>query len=82
MPLYEVFCLARPSLAKGELSELLKRSCKAVLDGNGVITRIESNGVIPLCHPIKKTHGHYAEVRLNSVGVSLNVSLSTEVSEA
>ena len=63
MPLYEVFCLARPSLAKPELSELIKRSCTAVLDGKGVITRIDSNGVIPLCHTIKKTHGHYSEVR-------------------
>lgn len=61
MPLYELFCLARPSLAKAELSELLKRSCSTVLSGNGVITKIDSNGVIPLCHTIKKTHGHYSE---------------------
>lgn len=77
MPLYELFCLARPSLAKAELSELLKRSCSTVLSGNGVITKIDSNGVIPLCHTIKKTHGHYSEVRTNHASSTVNLCLIT-----
>jgi ribosomal protein S6 len=62
MPLYEVFFLAQPHLAKSALAELIKRSCNTVISGDGVITKIVSNGVIPLCHTIKKTHGHYSEV--------------------
>lgn len=63
MPLYEVFCLTRPTLTRPELSELIKRSCSTVLQGQGVVTKVVSNGIITLAHKIKKTHGHYEEVR-------------------
>lgn len=62
MPLYEVFCLTRPTLTKPELLELIKRSCLTVYQGQGVVTKVVSNGNITLAHKIKKTHGHYEEV--------------------
>lgn len=66
MPLYEIFCLTRPTLTKPELLELIKRSCSTVYQGQGVVTKVVSNGNITLAHKIKKTHGHYEEVS-NSV---------------
>lgn len=63
MPLYEIFCLARPALKKPELHEIIKRSCQTVLAANGVVTDVTVNGLIPLAYTIRKVHGHYDQVR-------------------
>ena len=70
MPLYDLFCLARPALARDELFSIIKRSCSTVLAGSGVITDIKYNGVTTLAYTIKKTHGHYPEVRTCSHAAS------------
>jgi ribosomal protein S6 len=62
MPLYEIFCLARPAMQRQELFKMIKRSCETVVAANGVITKITYNGVTILAYTIKNTHGHFSEV--------------------
>lgn len=73
MPLYDLFCLARPALARDELASIIKRSCSTVLAGKGVITDVKYNGVTTLAYTIKKTHGHYPEVRQRRDSAVLSV---------
>lgn len=65
MPLYELFCLARPQLAKAELKEVIKAASRAVFQQGGVITDLKSFGLRPLAHDIRKPSGKYNEVCSN-----------------
>lgn len=62
MPLYELFCLARP-LRRSQLAEIMRKAGVAVLDKGGVITDIKSFGEQPLAYDIRQPSGKYSEVR-------------------
>jgi ribosomal protein S6 len=72
MPLYDLFCLARPALERPELFDIIKRSCNTVLAAKGVITKVTYNGRTTLAYTIKKTHGHYPEVHFWQAAQHLN----------
>jgi hypothetical protein len=63
MPLYELFCLAKPRLAKQQLADIIKLVGKSVIDKGGVITDIKSFGEQPLAYEIRRPGEKYAEVR-------------------
>lgn len=52
MPLYELFCLARPQLQVAQNAELLRKAANAILSGGGVLTDIKSFGTRPLAYKV------------------------------
>lgn len=44
MPLYELLCLAKPTLSKPELAKLITKVGRLVMDRKGVITNVTSYG--------------------------------------
>jgi ribosomal protein S6 len=62
MPLYELFCLARPALAKDELFKMIQKVGKAVYSRGGVVTEFTSYGQQNLAYKISGVHGKYTEV--------------------
>lgn len=62
MPLYELFCLAKPRLQKKQLAEIMKVANSAVLNHGGVITDIKSFGQQPLAYEIKRPGEKFSEV--------------------
>lgn len=63
MPVYELFCLARPGLAKQSLAAVIDKAGKAVFGSNGVLTDIKSFGERELAYPIRKAGSKFSEVR-------------------
>lgn len=63
MPLYELFCLARPQLPKQQLADIMRKAGVAVFGKGGVITDIKSFGEQPLAYDIRKPSGKYRTVR-------------------
>ncbi len=64
MPYYEVLCLASGRLARQELSDLLRKTCRAFMDQGGIVTRIApmgANGFGPrkLAYRIRKNQVSY-----------------------
>lgn len=64
MPLYEMFCLARPQLRQAEKAELFKKAAEVVFSGGGVLTDIKNFGERPLAY---KVAGPAAGERHNTV---------------
>lgn len=62
MPVYELFCLARPKLAKEKLAGLIKTACTSVFRNNGVLTEVLSYDCRELAYPIRKAGSKYDEV--------------------
>lgn len=54
MPLYELFCLAKPQLKRLYLTEMISLAGRAVLQHGGVITDIKSFGEQKLAYDIRK----------------------------
>ncbi|GMH41915.1 hypothetical protein BSKO_09834 [Bryopsis sp. KO-2023] len=54
MPLYELFCLARPTLTEPVLKDIVKKAAVLILDKGGVLCDIKSYGVQELGYPIRK----------------------------
>lgn len=53
MPLYELFCLARPRLADPTLHEIIKKAAVQVLDKGGVLLNVSSYGDTDLAYSIR-----------------------------
>lgn len=53
MPLYELFCLARPSLNEVVLKNVIKKAALQVLDKKGVLLEVISYGDAELAYPIR-----------------------------
>ena len=68
MPVYELFCLARPQLAKEKLAGLIKTACTSVFSNNGVLTEVLSYDCRELAYPIRKAGSKYDEVCAFSCG--------------
>lgn len=62
MPVYELFCLARPQITKGSLAAVIKTASNAVYSNSGVMTDIQSYGNRELAYPIRKAGSKYTEV--------------------
>lgn len=63
MPLYELLCLARPLLARGELQQMIHKVGGLVYSKGGVVTDVVSYGKQPLAYKIKGVQGKFDEVR-------------------
>ncbi len=66
MPLYELFCLAKPRLGKAVLGDIIKLAARTVLDKGGVITDIKSFGEQKLAYEIRRPGEKYEEVSARS----------------
>ena len=62
MPLYELFCMARPALARPDAAQLIRNIAGAVLNKDGVLTDIKSFGDRQLAYTIKRPGQRYEEV--------------------
>jgi len=67
MPIYELFCLARPQLARAQHAEMFRSTAKTVLDGGGVLTDLKSFGERRLAYRIRNFGGIFSEVRPPSI---------------
>ena len=63
MPLYELFCLARPRLPKAQLGDIIKLAARTVLDKGGLLTDVKSFGERELAYEIRKPGAKYNEVK-------------------
>ncbi|CAK0786027.1 hypothetical protein CVIRNUC_009240 [Coccomyxa viridis] len=61
MPLYELFCMARPALARPDAAQLIRNIAGAVLSRDGVLTDIKSFGDRQLAYTIKRPGQRYEE---------------------
>lgn len=66
MPVYELFCLARPQVAKEKLAGLIKTACTSVFSNNGVLTDVLSYDCRDLAYPIRKAGSKYDQVCASS----------------
>eukprot|EP00891_Asterochloris_glomerata_P005097 jgi/Astpho2/5097/Aster-06317 len=55
MPLYELFCLARPQLPRAKLAGIIRTAGTTVLDNGGVLRSITSFGDEILAYDIRKS---------------------------
>ena len=52
MPLYELFCLARPQLRQAEKAELFKKTAEIIFGAGGVVTDLKNFGERPLAYKV------------------------------
>ncbi|KAL0047822.1 hypothetical protein WJX82_000794 [Trebouxia sp. C0006] len=64
MPVYELFCLARPQITKKSLAAVIKTASNAVFSNSGVMTDIQSYGNRDLAYPIRKAGSKYNEAEM------------------
>lgn len=62
MPLYELFCLTRPTLQKTQLAEIIKRTATSVFRHDGVLTDIKYFGANTLGKVIKSGNLRFTDV--------------------
>ena len=62
MPVYELFCLARPRITQDALSVVIKTASNSVFSHAGVLTDILCYGVRHLAYPIRKAGDKYTKV--------------------
>ncbi len=62
MPLYELFCMARPALARPDAAQVMRNVAAAVLNKDGILTDIKSYGDHPLAYTIRRPNQRYNEV--------------------
>ena len=62
MPVYELFCLARPQITKESLAAVIRTASNAVFSKSGVMTDIQSYGNRDLAYPIRKAGSKYTQV--------------------
>lgn len=64
MPLYELLCLAKPALARSDLSGLMRRLGESVFKSGGVITDIKSFGQQRLAYDIRRPFQKYDQAHM------------------
>ena len=62
MPLYELFCLARPTLFKNEVASLIRRTALSVMHSDGIVTEILYYGTVPLAKAVRSGNNHFTDV--------------------
>lgn len=63
MPFYELFCLARPGLARAARSDLMSSLGKKVLESGGIVTDVAAHGERRLAYEIRRPGMTFGEVR-------------------
>ena len=63
MPFYELFCLARPGLARASRSDLMSSIGKKVLEAGGIVTDVAAHGERRLAYEIRRPGVTFGEVR-------------------
>ena len=62
MPWYELFCLARPQLARASQAELFKSAATAVIKSGGVLTDLKNFGERRLAYDIRRPGVTFSDV--------------------
>lgn len=62
MPWYELFCAARPQLARAQQAELFRAAAGTVLRGGGVVADLKSFGDQRLAYHIREAGNKWSEV--------------------
>lgn len=62
MPFYELFCLARPGLARAARSDLMSSLGKKVLESGGIVTDVTAHGERRLAYEIRRPGVTFGEV--------------------
>jgi ribosomal protein S6 len=62
MPAYELFCLARPTMARANLAKMMQRVGTIVFERGGLVTNISSYDEQPLAYRVKKSNEKYTSV--------------------
>lgn len=81
MPYYEVLCLANGRLNRLELSEVLRKACRAFMDNGGTVTRIvplgaDGNGPRKLAYRIRQNQvSHHTAFFVNICAFSSPATL-------
>lgn len=63
MPFYELFCLARPGLARASRADLMSSLGKKVLEAGGIVTDVAAHGERRLAYEIRRPGVTFGEVR-------------------
>jgi small subunit ribosomal protein S6 len=63
MPFYELFCLARPGLARAARADLMSSLGKKVLESGGIVTDVATHGERRLAYEIRRPGVTFGEVR-------------------
>ena len=66
MPLYQLFCLARPQLPKAQLAESIRRIGQAVFAQQGLLVDLQHFGDRPLAKKVRQPGAAYNYVSLLS----------------
>ncbi|KAL6771723.1 MRPS6 [Auxenochlorella protothecoides x Auxenochlorella symbiontica] len=64
MPLYELFCLAKPGLGKPHLASMISSIGKKVLASGGVLTDVKSHGEQALAYDIRRPGERYSQAHI------------------
>lgn len=70
MPLYQLFCLARPQLPKDKLADTIRRIGQAIFSQKGLLVDLQHYGDRPLAKQVRQPGAAY-----NFVSPRWNVSL-------
>lgn len=62
MPLYELLCLAKPTVGRPEMARMMERVGNLVMEKNGVLTDLRSYGLQHLAYDIRKPFQRYDQV--------------------
>lgn len=63
MPLYEIVCLAKPSLARPLLARMMQTAGELIMKEGGVVADVVSYGEQQLAYDIRKPFEKYEKVR-------------------
>lgn len=70
MPLYELFCMAKPALQRVAAGQLMRTAATAVLNKGGILTNLKSYGDRELAYQIRRPG-----MKFNKVGSHLKSSI-------
>ena len=65
MPFYELFCLARPGLARASRADLMSSLGKKVLEAGGIVTDVSAHGERRLAYEIRRPGVTFGEVGMS-----------------
>ena len=71
MPLYQLFCLARPQLPKDKLADTIRRVGQAVFSQKGLLVDLQHYGDRPLAKKVRQPGAAYNFVSPCSPSVTL-----------
>ncbi|KAK2076221.1 hypothetical protein QBZ16_001153 [Prototheca wickerhamii] len=82
MPLYELFCLAKPALTKPQLASMMTNIGKMVFSSGGVVTDVRSFGAQGLAYEIRRPGERYNEANVWQLTFAAPAGVLPEVDHA